>query len=220
MMMYVEIIIKLLLAAILGGIIGYEREHTHRPAGFRTHILVCVGSALVMVTSEFIFNMYKNSANIDPARLGAQVISGIGFLGAGTIIRDGFNVKGLTTAASLWAVSCVGIATGIGFYSGAIIATILIFLTLIGLKKMELRFPKKSPYKTIYIESDNKPGQIGNVSCIFDKYDTEIKNIEFINNKNDIFLVKLVSKSPDNLAAKSIMSDLQELQGVRKVYEE
>jgi Uncharacterized membrane protein len=220
MVNYLEILIKLLLAAILGGIVGYERENTHRPAGFRTHILVCVGSALVMVTSEFIFEKYKLAANIDPARLGAQVISGIGFLGAGTIIRDGFNVKGLTTAASLWAVSCVGIAAGIGFYDGAVIATVIIFLTLIFLKKMELRFPKKSTYKTIYVESDNKPGQIGNVSCIFDKYNTEIKNIEFINNRNESFLVKLIAKIPDNLAVKGIMSDLQQLQGITKVYEE
>lgn len=220
MEIYLEIIIKLLLAAILGGIIGYEREHTHRPAGFRTHILVCVGSALVMVTSEFIFERYKLSANIDPARLGAQVISGIGFLGAGTIIRDGINVKGLTTAASLWAVSCVGIAAGIGFYGGAVIATVVIFFTLIGLKKMELRFPKKNLYRTIFIESDNRPGQIGHISCIFDKYNTEIKNIEFINNRNENFLVKLTAKISDNLAVKGIMSDLQELQGIRKVNEE
>ena len=220
MSLYLEILVRLLLAGILGGIVGYEREHTHRPAGFRTHILVCVGSALVMITSEFIFEKYKFASNVDPARLGAQVISGIGFLGAGTIIRDGFNVKGLTTAASLWAVSCVGIATGIGFYAGAIMATVLIFITLIVLKKMELIFPKKLKYKTIFVESDNKPGQIGHISCVFDKHNTDIKNIEFINNENEQFIVKLIAKAPNNLAGKGIMSDLQELQGVRKVYDE
>ncbi len=220
MSQYLEILVRLLLAGILGGIVGFEREHTHRPAGFRTHILVCVGSALVMITSEFIFQRYKGIANVDPARLGAQVISGIGFLGAGTIIRDGFNVKGLTTAASLWAVSCVGIATGIGFYAGAILATVLIFITLIVLKKMEIIFPKKVQYKTIFVESENKPGQIGHISCVFDKYNTYIKNIEFINNENEHFVVKLVAKAPGSLAGKGIMSDLQELQGVRKVYEE
>ena len=220
MTLYLEILVRLLLAGILGGIVGYEREHTHRPAGFRTHILVCVGAALVMITSEFIFEKYKFASNVDPARLGAQVISGIGFLGAGTIIRDGFNVKGLTTAASLWAVSCVGIATGIGFYAGAIMATVLIFITLIVLKKMELIFPKKLKYKTIFVESDNKPGQIGHISCVFDKHNTDIKNIEFINNENERFIVKLIAKAPNNLVGKGIMSDLQELQGVRKVYDE
>ena len=217
--MGIYIIVRLLIAGILGGIIGYEREHTNRPAGFRTHILVCVGSALVMVTSEFIFDRYRLSANIDPARLGAQVISGIGFLGAGTIIRDGFNVRGLTTAASLWAVSCVGIAAGIGFYEGAIVATVLIFLTLIFLKKMELRFTGKNNYKTLFIESDNIPGQIGIVSCIFEKHGIDIKNIEFINNENNSMLMKFLVKFHDNLSNKHAIDDLQGIQGVKKVYE-
>ena len=220
MSLYLEITVRLLLAGILGGIVGFEREHTHRPAGCRTHILVCVGSALVMITSEFIFRKYHLLTNADPARLGAQIISGIGFLGAGTIIRDGFNVKGLTTAASLWAVSCVGIAAGIGFYEGAILATILIFITLIALKKMELVFPKKNRAKIFYVESDSIPGQIGNISCVFDKYDATIRNIEFINNENDRFVIKLISGINNNLAVKGIMSDLQEMPGVRKVYDE
>jgi putative Mg2+ transporter-C (MgtC) family protein len=156
---YLVLALRLLLAGILGGVIGYERESIDRPAGFRTHILVCVGAALVMVTSEYIFHKYKGTVNIDPARLGAQVISGIGFLGAGTIIREGFNVKGLTTAASLWAVSCVGIAAGIGFYEGAVAATILIYLTLLVLKKLEDHFSKKHNFSVIYVKSDNVPGR-------------------------------------------------------------
>ena len=101
----IDAVIKMVLVIFLSGIIGYEREHSHRPAGFRTHILVAVGSALVMMTSKYIFLEYEGLANFDPTRLGAQVISGIGFLGAGTILREGFSVKGLTTAASLWEVS-------------------------------------------------------------------------------------------------------------------
>lgn len=137
---FLVIALRLVLACALGGIVGFEREYKHRPAGFRTHILVCVGSALVMITSEFIFRKYSGQVNMDPARLGAQVISGIGFLGAGTIIREGASIKGLTTAASLWAVACVGIAAGIGFYEGAIAATILIFTALRVLKRFEGRF--------------------------------------------------------------------------------
>ncbi|NTV90388.1 MAG: MgtC/SapB family protein [Clostridiales bacterium] len=179
-----EMIIRLLLACLLGGVIGYEREHTHRPAGFRTHILVCVGSALVMVTSEFIFKKYSGSSNVDPARLGAQVISGIGSLGAGTIIRDGFNVKGLTTAASLWAVSCVGIAAGIGFYDGAVIAAVIIFITLIALKRTENKFIKKSRQYGIMIESENIAGQVGNVCEAVERSGTEVRSIEFIHNES------------------------------------
>lgn len=217
---YLELLLRLLIAGVLGGVIGYEREHTNRPAGFRTHILVCVGSALVMVTSEFIFNKYHTIANIDPARLGAQVISGIGFLGAGTIIRDGFNVRGLTTAASLWAVSCVGIAAGIGFYEGAIIATVLIFLTLIVLKKAEIRFSEKNHIKTFVIESENLPGQIGLVSSIFEKYNVEIRNIEFIHTNNGNLLLKFLLYLANSHLNKEAVDELQHLEGIKKVIEE
>jgi putative Mg2+ transporter-C (MgtC) family protein len=141
---YIELVIRLLLAAALGGIIGYEREYTGRPAGFRTHILVCVASALVMLTSEFLSLHYGGASAPDPARLGASVLSGVGFLGAGTIIRDGANVRGLTTAASLWAVSCIGIAAGIGFYAGALIGSAVIFFTLVLLKRIELNVAAKN----------------------------------------------------------------------------
>ncbi len=217
---YLELLLRLLLAAVLGGAIGYEREHTNRPAGFRTHILVCVGSALVMVTSEFIFARYHTAANIDPARLGAQVISGIGFLGAGTIIRDGFNVRGLTTAASLWAVSCVGIAAGIGFYGGAAIATVIIFLTLIVLKKAEIRFTEKSHLRTFLVESENLPGQIGLVSGVFEKLNMEIKNVEFVHNDSGRLLLKLLVRSAGAHLNKQAADGLQRVEGVKKVVEE
>lgn len=126
---------KLGLAALLSGIIGYEREHSHRPAGFRTHILVAIGSALVMLTSVYVADKYEGIMNVDITRMSGQVVSGIGFLGAGTILREGFSVKGLTTAASLWAVSCIGIAVGAGFIVGAVVATLVIYLTLNSLKK-------------------------------------------------------------------------------------
>jgi len=117
----VDAVIKMVLTVFFSGLIGYEREHSHRPAGFRTHILVAVGSTLVMMTSGYVFSEYEGLTSFDPTRLGAQVISGIGFLGAGTILREGFSVKGLTTAASLWAVSCIGLAVGAGYYLGAFI---------------------------------------------------------------------------------------------------
>ena len=216
----VEIVLRLILAALLGGVIGYEREHTNRPAGFRTHILVCVGSALVMVTSEFIFDKYRAAANLDPARLGAQVISGIGFLGAGTIIRDGFNVRGLTTAASLWAVSCVGIAAGIGFYEGAAAATLMIFLTLITLKKAEKHFAQKNRYTTLVIEAENAAGQVGCVSGVLEKYGAEIRNIQLYKGKDNTLMIKAVVKTPENGIGAQIAGDLQSQRGVRKVYEE
>ncbi|MDQ2087517.1 MgtC/SapB family protein [Herbivorax sp. ANBcel31] len=218
---YFIVLVRLFLAGLLGGIIGYERESMNRPAGFRTHILVCVGAALVMSTSQFIFEQYKYFTNADPARLGAQVISGIGFLGAGTIIRDGVSVRGLTTAASLWAVSCVGIAAGIGFYQGAIITTVVIYITLIVLKKMEAQFTKKKQLSILHITTKNMPGQIGAIGCVFGKHNVVIKNIEFINNDHENqVVVKFLIKIPVDVKKESIVGDLQEVKGVQKVHDE
>ena len=126
-----EVGLRLLFALILGLIVGLEREYTHRPAGMRTHILVALGSCAVMLTGHMIFTQYyPYGATPDPARLAAQVIAGVGFLGAGTILRDGVNVKGLTTAASLWAVACLGLAVGGGYYVVALAGTFLVLLTL------------------------------------------------------------------------------------------
>lgn len=124
-----EIALRLFLACIFGGILGYERERNDSPAGFRTHILVSLGSALIMVLSMYGFNDFI-SVNKDPARLAAQVVSGIGFLGAGTILRDETSIKGLTTAASLWVVAAIGLAAGAGFYFSALFVTVLVFVTL------------------------------------------------------------------------------------------
>jgi putative Mg2+ transporter-C (MgtC) family protein len=132
-----EIIIRLGLSLILGGIIGLERQIRLSTAGLRTHILVSLGSCLIMLTSLYIFDIYKNEANLDPARIAAGVITGIGFLGAGTIIRDREGIKGLTTAASLWVVAGIGLATGCGFYKATLFTTILALITLFFLRYVE-----------------------------------------------------------------------------------
>lgn len=126
-----EICLRLLCAMLVGMVIGTEREYTNRPAGMRTHILVALGACAVMITGQLIFVQYKAlGGSPDPSRLSAQVITGVGFLGAGTILREGTNVKGLTTAASLWAVACLGIAAGGGYYSVALTGMVFIFITL------------------------------------------------------------------------------------------
>ncbi|NLK86791.1 MAG: MgtC/SapB family protein [Clostridiaceae bacterium] len=215
----IESILRLMLAAALGGFIGYEREHTNRPAGFRTHILVCVGAALVMIVSQYLVYQFPGYT-VDPSRLGAQVISGIGFLGAGTIIRDGFNVRGLTTAASLWAVSCVGIAVGSGFYIGAVTATVFVFLTLITLKKAEKRFSRRNRYRVFIVEADNVSGLIGQVSDVMEGQKIDIKNIQLYKSKDNDQMIKLLVKLPGRTMDLQTLSDLQSLEGVKKVYEE
>lgn len=146
----VSITVRLLLSLLCGGILGVERGRKKRPAGFRTYMLVCMGAALVMLTSEYITRIYGNA---DPARMGAQVISGIGFLGAGTIIVTGRNrVKGLTTAAGLWAAACVGLSLGVGFYTGALIGCLLIFIVMATLHRLDDWVMSSTKVINLYIE--------------------------------------------------------------------
>ncbi|GAB6106177.1 MgtC/SapB family protein [Fusibacter bizertensis] len=139
MQLEIESVIKILIAVFVGGFIGLERESANRPAGLRTHILVCVASALVM---DMNILLAKEFINTDPVRLGAQVISGMGFLGAGTIIKEGVNVRGLTTAAGLWAVACLGLVIGAGFYLLAIFASLVMLITLKTFNQLELKYAK------------------------------------------------------------------------------
>ena len=143
--------IRLLVALICGGIIGIERERKHRPAGFRTHILICIGAAMTTLTSQYIaFNLGQTT---DLARLGAQVIAGIGFIGAGTIIvTKRKNVKGLTTAAGLWASAIVGLCAGAGFIEGALLTTIIIIVAELLLARFEYFMVSSSRTIVIFVE--------------------------------------------------------------------
>lgn len=127
---YVEILTKVGLIILLSGIIGIDREIRHKPAGAKTHILVGIGSTIFMMVSIYIYMQYKETTQVDPGRIAAQVVTGIGFLGAGTIIQSGGSVMGLTTAASLWSVAGIGLAVGCGMYQLAIIVTISVLFIL------------------------------------------------------------------------------------------
>ena len=141
---------RLFLALICGGVLGIERGRKSRPAGLRTYMLVCVGAALVMITNEYLYHRYGTG---DPARLGAQVISGIGFLGAGTIIVTVRNrVKGLTTAAGLWAAACMGLAIGAGYYTAAVISCVMIYFVMALLYRLDLRVVESARSVNLYIE--------------------------------------------------------------------
>lgn len=132
-----QIIWRLIISVVLSGLIGLERQVHRRTAGLRTHILVCLGSCLIMLTSLYIFAIYNKIVPLDPARIAAGVITGIGFLGAGTIMREGTGIKGLTTAASLWVVAGIGLAVGCGFYTGAAFTTLLTLIVLLVLRYVE-----------------------------------------------------------------------------------
>ncbi len=173
-----------------------------------------------MVTSEFIYFRYSSHVNVDPARLGAQVISGIGFLGAGTIIKEGISVKGLTTAASLWAVSCVGIAVGIGFYSGAIIATVIIFLILVVIKKTQGKISMQKNAR-LFIHTRIKKGEVNELSGLIQEMGVKIKRTDFVSSEID---GEMVIRFTLDISGQISMAELIEAilchEHVRRVYEE
>ena len=145
--------IRLFASIILGGIIGFERGKKNRPAGLRTNMLVCMGACIVMMTNQYIQQVYGTG---DPVRMGAQVVSGIGFLGAGTIVVTANNrIKGLTTAASLWTAACVGLALGIGLYEVALIGGAVIFIVLTLLHMWDGRLHRNTRSMDVYIELEN-----------------------------------------------------------------
>ena len=147
---HLAIVLRILLAVICGGAIGLERGLKNRPAGMRTYMLVCVGSCLIMLTNQYLFQVTQMG---DPMRLGAQVVSGIGFLGAGTIVVTRHNqIKGLTTAAGLWSAAGVGLALGVGFYEAALVAGLAIFAVLTLLQRWDDRMHSKTRVVEIYVE--------------------------------------------------------------------
>lgn len=145
-----QIIIRIAIAMVVGGLIGLDRTLKNRPAGIRTHMLVCIGSALVMITNQYVYQAFESG---DPVRLGAQVVSGIGFLGAGTILTaHNHKITGLTTAASLWASAAVGLALGIGFYEGAIVGSIAIIIAVTVLQVIDDKLDRKRQAFDLYFE--------------------------------------------------------------------
>lgn len=203
---YLDTALRIAMACVLGGVIGYERESANRPAGFRTHILVCVGSALVMMTGEFITRSFAGAS--DPARIGAQVVSGVGFLGAGTILRAGFNVRGLTTAASLWAVSCVGLACGAGFYFGALLTAAVICATLVFFKRIEQKVWLRNTQKNIVLKTRDITAALSGANKVFEKYGIETRSVSFPDKGEDgVLSVQFVVKMP-NCSIPELQGDL------------
>ena len=170
------VIVRILAAVIIGGIIGLERGMKNRPAGLRTYMLVCVGSCLIMLTNQYIFEMTGTG---DPVRMGAQVVSGIGFLGAGTIVvTRRSHIKGLTTAAGLWSAAGVGLALGVGFYEAALAAGLMIFVILTILQRMDDRMHRSTRVFELYVElRDTVP--LGTFIRSVRDMDLEMTDIQF-----------------------------------------
>lgn len=160
-----EMIFRLLVASLLGALIGLEREIHGRPAGFRTHLLVSLGSCLFVITSIYFYRIYGNFSGtgpvgVDPGRVAAQVVTGIGFLGAGAIIREKASIRGLTTAACLWVVAAIGVACGVGLYAISFVVTAISLTSLLLLKKVESSL-KRDTYTSLKVWCEDESGQIG-----------------------------------------------------------
>lgn len=212
-----EIILKLTLACFLGGMIGLERESLNRPAGLRTYTLVCMGSTLAMIVSLDMYYQYAHTVNADPGRIAAQVVSGIGFLGAGTIMREGANIRGLTTAAGLWVVACIGLAIGAGMYLPAVVATALILFVLIYFVKFEEKFTGLREYKGFVVVVDDGPGQVGRIGSLLGEMNVLIKNIQLERVENEGLEVELLLQLPPHVTPESVMEQLSKAPGCREV---
>lgn len=172
-----ELFLRLILSCLLGGIIGYERQSRRKSAGLRTNVLVCLGACLIMILSQELYQEVEGHTNADPARLAAQVVSGIGFLGAGAIMKEGLTVTGLTTAACLWVVAGVGLATGCGFYSGALITTALVFVTLGSLSRLD-EWVDHEKNLGLSIHTVDKPGQLMRISSCLEDLELRVRGVK------------------------------------------
>ena len=208
-----SVALRILAAVIIAGILGMEREKKSRAAGLRTYILVCMGSCLIMLTNQYI---YQTTGAGDPMRLGAQVVSGIGFLGAGTIIvTKRSQIKGLTTAAGLWSSAAVGLALGAGFYEAAMVAGVLIYFVMTVLQQWDKRVHRRSQYLDIYLEYSSKVG-VATILKAFREMDFYIDSIDtypsdFSENASALILSL---KLPKRILHSTILADLQEVEGV------
>lgn len=215
----IDSIFRLLLALLCGGVLGIERGRKKRPAGFRTYMLVSIGAALVMMTNEFISIEYSSG---DPARMGAQVISGIGFLGAGTIIVTGHNqVKGLTTAAGLWASACIGLAIGVGYYAVAIISCILIFAVMSLLHSFDERVTASTKVLNIYIEFE-RLNNLGKFIEYLRELEIRVSDLEMVRSKasEDVGVASIMAlRLPKKQAHEEMLSILHEAEGVMFIEE-
>ncbi len=225
---YYKVISRILMAVLIGGIVGFEREKKNRPAGFRTHILVCVSACSLMLLSDLLFVSYHETYGVvlDPQRIGAQVISGIGFLGAGTIIHFGHSVRGLTTAASIWSVAALGLICGVGLFFLAFFTLITIEIVLKLFDKYSTSYVFKRKTFDLFITIIHSPEVIGRITMFLGEKGIDISEINFksfkevkrLNIADEISKVKLVLNSDtSDLSLDEIVEFLENDPGVLSV---
>ncbi|GAB2537610.1 MgtC/SapB family protein [Rufibacter soli] len=212
------IVARILLSILLGGLLGWERERNRHTAGLRTLIIICVGSCLLMLISIYIPQTFSHYRNADPGRIAAQVVSGIGFLGAGAIYKLGVNTHGLTTAATIWAVAAVGLAIGTGMYEAAIFVTLLLLFVLSTLDKVGKKIFKGGALKTLKINFKSAKLETSKVFAILEKYEIVTKNINVVQSTNkQNSKILLYVYFPESVSVKELYKDLNELKNVSEI---
>ncbi len=215
---YLAIALRIVLAVLCGGALGLERGMKHRPAGMRTYMLVCVGSCLIMLTNQYLFQITQAG---DPMRLGAQVVSGIGFLGAGTIVVTRYNrIKGLTTAAGLWSAAGVGLALGVGFYEAALIAGLAIFVVMTLLQRWDDNLHSKTRAVEIYVELADGI-TVGSFIKSVRELDLEISNIQMEQSATESNSRGMIAtlKAKKRGKHEELMDKIRQISGVRYLEE-
>jgi putative Mg2+ transporter-C (MgtC) family protein len=209
-----EIIIRVLVAAVLGAAVGFERERDSQPAGLRTHIILVIGAALAMCLSINLAVKYGG----DPARLAAQVISGIGFLGAGAILRIGFNVKGLTTATTLWSMAIVGLTVGYGYYLIGIVITVIMLITLSLLNTIEKRWVRTNIIRSISIVAEDHEGLVKTVRKTSTKLAEQIDSFSVQKNvKNKRIRIQIVARVNKGEKMEDLTQAISSIEGIRSL---
>ncbi len=209
-----ELVFRLTLALFLGGLIGYERQARHKSAGLKTNSLVCLGSCLIMILSITLYQGVEGKTNADPARLAAQVVSGIGFLGAGAIMKEGLTVKGLTTAACIWVVSGVGLAVGAGYYMGALATAVLVFFTLGILSRIDKLYDRNLD---VAIDAEESPVLVNQLSKALEELQIELSDVAIKDRSNGKVHIQLAVHNCDIKHSLTIISRLKEIDGVLNV---
>jgi putative Mg2+ transporter-C (MgtC) family protein len=216
------VFVKLLLAALAGGAVGLEREKHGRPAGLRTHLLVALGASLMMIVSEAFQLKYadfdvNSSVRLDPGRTAAQIITGIGFLGAGVIIKEGISVRGLTTAASLWLSAGLGMAFGMGLFLPGVMTTGLALLSLIFLKKLE-PIINKDRYLDIAVTASNRPELQDELEQLFTERRLRITDIRsHVDLQHDEITFEYILTQHRRRMGRELSGLIEKLEGVRKI---
>jgi len=207
-----EILLRLGLSLVLGGVIGFERERDNQPAGLRTHMILVIGACLAMILS---INMGVISGN-DPARIAAQVISGIGFLGAGAILRYGFNVKGLTTATTLWTMAIVGLVLGAGYYWVAIISTVVMLVVLAALDQIEKKHVRVNVVRNIVVDLHDRKSVLREVRKTIQSLTDKVMAYSIQKSvKNKHLRLELTARFKNREKLETLVEELSEIDGVR-----